>query len=237
MGPVESDERFDGVRQLWAGRFQGVLATHSLAEPGWPFPTVVPYCLDRDGRPLLLLSHLALHTKNLDADPRCGLSVSEPTPGDVQQSLRLSCVARAERADPADQASHARWLRYYPDSRFYLEELNFRLYRLVPTRFHMNGGFAAARWLGTERVLHTSPFDERTELGLLDGIADLAPELERVAPAGCQGPIRLAGLDPWGLDLASGPCIKRIPFLAPVLDVEALRTALNAAVTAYDSAS
>lgn len=64
------------AQSLWAGRFQGVLSTHSQAHPGYPFGSVVPYCLDNVGFPLLLLSHLAQHTRNLMAEPRCALTLA-----------------------------------------------------------------------------------------------------------------------------------------------------------------
>lgn len=54
----------------------GVLSTHSQAHPGYPFGSVVPYCLDNVGFPLLLLSHLAQHTRNLMAEPRCALTLA-----------------------------------------------------------------------------------------------------------------------------------------------------------------
>lgn len=216
----ESDDRFEDARQLWAGRFQAVLSTHSQAEPGYPFASVVPYCLDREGRALLLLSHLAQHTKNLIADPRCGMSVAEVAAGDVQQTLRLSCVADCGIVDHADSDAHGRWFRYYPDSRVYLEQLNFRLYRLSPKRFHYNGGFAAARWLGTEWVLRPSPFSADEEGRMLDELSGLAPSL---APSA-----RLAGVDPWGLDLRHTGRLERIPLPGPLDTLEALREVLLA---------
>ncbi len=216
----ENDDRFEDARQLWAGRFQGVLSTHSQAEPGYPFASVVPYCLDREGRALLLLSHLAQHTKNLIADPRCGISVAEAAEGDVQQTLRLSCLADCRAVEGTDTDAHGRWFRYYPDSRVYFEQLNFRLYRLQPKRFHYNGGFAAARWLGTERVLRPSPFSADEETGVLDELAGLTPSL---AP-----PARLAGVDPWGLDLRHADRLERIPLPGPLDTPEALREVLLA---------
>ncbi len=228
----DRDPRFDAVRELWAGRFQAVLATASLAEPGYPHTSAVPYCLDSDGNPLLLLSHLAQHTKNLLADPRCALSVSEATDGDVQQSMRLSCPADCEPVDPADQGSHGRWFRYYPASRVYYEQLNFRLYRLKPRRFHFNGGFAAARWLGNERVMRRG-FDEDREVRTLAALIAL-PALSGGEPDGASEPhgpaqpLRLAGVDPWGLDLARGERLQRIGLPGPILGAEDLLTAISA---------
>lgn len=228
MAGNDRDERFEDARQLWAGRFQATLSTHSEAEPGYPFPSVVPYCLDRNGFPLLLLSHLAQHTKNLATDPRCGLLIAEPTQGDVQQTLRLSCPADATLVDTSDRLSHARWFRYFPASRPYFEQLNFRLYRLRPRRFLFNGGFATARWLGNERVLRGSPLDDAEETRLLGALVDL---LDGLPPLDVElaDPMRLAGLDPWGLDLAQGARLRRIALPGPLTTLEELRRAVLAA--------
>lgn len=216
----DSNSGIEAARALWAGRFQAVLATQSLAEPGYPFVSVVPYCLDRDGNALLLLSRLAQHTKNLGADPRCSLSVAEPTDEDVHRSLRLACLADCEPVDAADAASHNRWFRYFPATLPYYEQLDFSLYRLRPKRFHYNGGFATARWLGNERILRRG-FDEERET---DALALLAshPDLAKPGPSEDAGrkpesaeetadsELRLAGVDPWGLDLARGAYLYRI---------------------------
>jgi hypothetical protein len=224
----EGDQRFEDARQLWAGRFQAVLNTHSLAEPGYPFGSLVPYCLDQAGHALLLLSHLAQHTRNLNADPRCGLCLAQATDADPQQSLRLSCPADAQPVDLADTASHARWFRYFPASRPYFTELNFRLYRVRPRRFYFNGGFATARWLGTERILRPSPLDDADEVRLLGALGDLPGLLaERYGASGA--PIRLAGADPWGLDLALGEHLTRVPLPGPLSTLDSLRDAVLAA--------
>ena len=229
MTAPDRDPRFEDARQLWAGRFQAVLTTHSVAEQGYPFGSMVPYCLDRDGQALLLLSHLAQHTKNLNTDARCGLCVAEGTDGDVQQSLRLSCVADAEPVDPSDRASHARWFRYFPASRPYAEQLNFRLYRIRPRRFHFNGGFAAARWLGQERILWRSPLGDEEELSLLRALEDLTTRLtERMGASGA--PTRPVGIDPWGLDLAQGERLTRVPLTGPLTTLDAVRAAVQAAL-------
>jgi hypothetical protein len=230
----DTDPRFEAGRDLWAGRFQGVIATHSLAESGYPFASVVPYCLDTQGYALLLLSHLAQHTKNLEANPRCALSVSEAADGDVQQSLRLACPADCEPVDRADQASHGRWFRYYPASLPYFEQLNFRLYRLRPRRFHFNGGFATARWLGNERIMRRG-FEEDLEIRALAALRGL-PAFTASPPAHADSdiptakgavPLRIAGVDPWGADLAQGERLRRIPLPGPIAAPEDLVAVLS----------
>jgi putative heme iron utilization protein len=229
---------FEPVRQLWAGRFQGVISTQSHAEPGYPFGSLVPYCLDRAGRPVFLFSHLAQHAKNLAADPRCSLTLAEPVPGDVQQGQRLTCIGECTPLDPSEAKSLGRYLRYFPEGRMYAEQLNFRPYRLEPRRFHYNGGFAAARWLGRERVLRANPLDEETEASLAAALSrDQGPRLAALLPApeGADAspstPRRVAGIDPWGLDLGCGDRLRRVPFPRAMTDAQAIAAYVSGLVT------
>ena len=65
------------ARELLLKEYHGVLSTHSKAMPGFPFGSVVPYCLDAEGRPLLLISRIAQHTHNLQMQAKCSLLVGE----------------------------------------------------------------------------------------------------------------------------------------------------------------
>src|SRR5713226_2635275 len=59
---------------VYLGR-AGTLATLSRRHPGHPFASIMPYALDDDGRPLFLISTMAMHTQNLEADGRASLLV------------------------------------------------------------------------------------------------------------------------------------------------------------------
>jgi len=226
MSQPASAERLEPARRLWAGRFQAVLTTQSRAEPGYPFPSLVPYCLDQRGRVLLLLSRLAQHSRNLGADRRCGLLVSEPTDGDIQQATRIACLGDVDPVDRIDQAAYRRWFRYFPHTLPYHEQLDFGLYRLTPGRFHFNGGFATARWLTCDQVLRPSPLDDPEETALLATLEDLAQGLCARYRGCTESPARLAGLDPWGLDLACGERLMRLDLPGPLTDPDRIREAL-----------
>ena len=194
------------VGHLWTGRFQGVLSTHSQAHPGYPFGSLVPYCLDPSGRPLFQFSHLAQHTRNLLADPRCAFTVTEATLEDVQQILRLTCLGECRPATAGLDETTERYFRYYPDSRPYLEQLNFRLFRLEPQQLHLNGGFATARWAGAERLLRPPFVSGESEIPLLKRIAPrmetLGRRLLRRHPdASAAVPVTVVGADASGIDV------------------------------------
>lgn len=123
----------------------GTLATHSATLTGYPFATAVPYALDAAHNPVLCISALAEHTKNVLTDPRVSLSVVQPGAEDVQDSARLTMVADAERIEP-DEALRARYLRYLPRTEDLLM-LDFMFFRLRPKRIRYIGGVGRMGWV------------------------------------------------------------------------------------------
>src|SRR5438034_11208780 len=77
----------------------GVLSTVSLDVPGYPFGSITPYCTDEYCRPILYISEIAEHTRNILADPRVSFTVIERNShsDDVQSRGRLTCIANAPR--------------------------------------------------------------------------------------------------------------------------------------------
>lgn len=123
----------------------GTLATHSIALPGYPFATAIPYALDAAHNPVLCISALAEHTKNVLTNPRVSLSVVQPGADDVQDTARLTLVADAERFEP-DEALRARNLRYLPRTEDLLM-LDFMFFRLRPKRIRYIGGVGRMGWV------------------------------------------------------------------------------------------
>ncbi|MFM1891417.1 MAG: hypothetical protein RLZ44_494 [Pseudomonadota bacterium] len=226
------NEQSRAARQLLSGAFHGVLSTHSLEHPGYPFGSVGPYALDQAGMPVFLLSHLSQHTRNLEHDPRCGLTLLQGGAGDVQQRGRLSAIGDVEAADPAKVA--ARFLRYYPQARLYLEELGFRFFRFRPLRFHWNGGFATARWFGANRVLRANPFTAEQETALLEHMnRDHADAVHSYLAAAGVAPLPgeaviMSGIDAEGIDLRQADRLYRVPLTSEVGDLLQAREVLTA---------
>ena len=80
---------------MHSGRI-GSLSTLSRKQPGFPFGSLMPYGLDDEGRPIFLISTMAMHTQNLQADPRASLFVTEPdTSGDPLGSSRVALIGNA----------------------------------------------------------------------------------------------------------------------------------------------
>src|SRR5689334_18074420 len=87
--PVPEPTYAESARTLASVVHAGTLATVSRKHPGHPFASLMPYALDERGRPLVLISAMAVHTQNLESDPRASLFVLQPTGGDPLAAARV----------------------------------------------------------------------------------------------------------------------------------------------------
>jgi hypothetical protein len=137
------------ARELLERQRVAVLATLSSRHGGAPFTSLAPFALSERGEPLLLLSALAQHTRNLEADPRASLFVHDPAAAaeDPRTAPRLALVGRAHRVAPGDDAdARTRYLARHPEARGLLA-LDFALFELSVEEAQLVGGFAAAGWI------------------------------------------------------------------------------------------
>lgn len=158
----EGAERAGGVatiRALLDREPVGVLSTLSLRHPGWPYGTLVPFAVTGSGEPLLLLSALAQHTRNLEADPRATLLVfdGEAARGDPRTAARATLIGRAVRVGAAEEADAAeRYGARVPGAKGMLA-LDFSLWRLEVEEAQLVGGFAAAGFFGGDELRSARP--------------------------------------------------------------------------------
>lgn len=204
------------ARELLLKEYRGVLSTHSKAMPGFPFGSVVPYCLDADGCPLLLISRIAQHTHNLMQDNKCSLLVGERGAEDVQAVGRLTLLAHAHalQETPQIEAAAARYYRYFPESRDFHQVHDFDFWRLEPVRWRFIGGFGAIHWL--DQVALGNPFAGEAELSMVEHMSsDHASALAHyVALAGLptHTPAQLVGIDAEGFHLRIGQSLYWLNF-------------------------
>jgi len=127
----------------------GTLATLSRRHPGHPFASVMPYALDDAGRPLFLISSMAMHTQNLEADARASLLVTQPDwTGDPLAAGRLTLMGEARRVpDPDAAAARERYLAGHERARYWADFEDFGLWRLDVADLYYIGGFAAMDWV------------------------------------------------------------------------------------------
>lgn len=126
----------------------GYLSTISLRYPGWPFGSVMPFAADDSGAPLFLISSLALHTKNLDADPRASLLVTQTdSAADPLAIARLTILGNARRVEDEIDAMRERYLQKHPRARAWSGFGDFHLYRLEVVDLYYVGGFGVQQWI------------------------------------------------------------------------------------------
>ncbi|MGV8919626.1 MAG: HugZ family protein [Pseudomonas sp.] len=207
------------ARSLLLKEYRGVLSTHSKSMPGYPFGSVVPYCLDDQGRPLILISRIAQHTHNLQKDPKCSMLVGEREAEDVQAVGRVTVLAEASKLTDgaAIEAAALRYYRFFPESASYHSAHDFDFWVLTPVRYRFIGGFGAIHWL--EDVALANPFAGAAETSMVEHMnADHSKAIAHyVELSGLpQGePAILVGIDSEGLHLRIAAGIYWLPFAQP----------------------
>ncbi len=208
-----------------------MLSTISKRLAGHPFGSVVPYVLDHDAQPVILISRLAEHTKNIEGDARVSLLVNDPA-GDIQAGARLTLVGNAARADGGLEALQARYLNYFPDAARLFALGDFALYQIRPLQLRWIGGFGDIQWISAEAYAPPANRLASEEQDILAHMnADHAHNLRdycrhfhgRVAVEA-----RMAGIDCDGFDVRADGELVRFDFELPATDAAAARAALVA---------
>jgi putative heme iron utilization protein len=216
------------ARNLFLQQSFGVLATISLDLPGYPFGSVTPYCADEQGRPVIYISRIAQHTKNIIADRRVSLTVLENgLSDDVQAQGRLTCIADAVPVGSDNEAAASqRYFRYFPSARQYEQTHDFVFFRLEAVRIRFIGGFGRIYWLEPEEFLVPNPFSPAQESQILNHMnSDHQDALRRY----CGGePAEMVGIDGEGFDVLASSRKRRFTFETPIHTMEDARRALVA---------
>jgi putative heme iron utilization protein len=146
-----TDRRDPGsqARALLQSEWNGVLSTISVHRAGYPYGSLTPYALSRRGTPIVLISTLAAHTKNLLADARACLFVADSgAAADPQAGGRVSLLGRIERVPaPEEDDARARYLARVPQAAGYFETHDFQLWELAVEEVRLIAGFGQIGWL------------------------------------------------------------------------------------------
>lgn len=189
------------ARTLVASIGSGALST--LGDGGFPFGSVVAHAVDAVGRPLLLLSDLAEHSRNLAADARASLLVGEAGSGDPLDRARVTLVGTVAPApDALDdyRAVHGGMLG---------TDHGFRMYRLEVTGVRFVGGFARMSWVDAGRYAAAEPDPLiASAAGIVDHMnddhADALVELCRtLGDRPDTTTARMVGVDRYGFDVST----------------------------------
>jgi len=221
------------ARELVRRHRSGVLSTHSAKFPGYPYGSALPHICDHAGRPIVLISHLAEHTHNLEADPRVSFIVCASGP-DLQAQPRVTVLGTAHPS-PDQDAIGSRYLRFYPEHEQYLQIGGFRFFAIEPIQVRFIQGFGGLHWIAGESYLARNPLED-AEAGILehmnqdhaDALRDYCRHVHGVTPTHAE----MVGIDSDGFDLRADGSLLRIPFPEAVENPGGVRTALIALANA-----
>jgi putative heme iron utilization protein len=228
------DTTFDAplaVKKLLREGRSGALAT-LMAGSGDPYCSLVNAATAPDGAPLLLLSKLALHTKNILADARVSLMLDERKEGDPLEGARVMLMGTAAVAP--EPAVRAAYLRRHPEAEMFAGFADFAFYRMAVARAHLVAGFG--------RIVDLSPAEVLTDLS--DALALAEAEADAIAHmnadhaealrlyatrllGAADGDWKCVGIDPEGLELQRGRDALRLAFPQRVTGPGPLRAMLK----------
>ena len=225
------DARIAAKKLLREGR-SGALAT-LMAGSGDPYCSLVNVATASDGAPILLLSKLAIHTKNILANARVSLMLDERKEGDPLQGARIMLMGRL--AATADAVARAAYLRRQPEAEMFAGFADFAFYRMDVARVHLVAGFGRIVDLTAQDVLTDTAGAEpllEAEAGAIAHMnADHADACRLYATkllGGPDGEWTCVGIDPEGIELQRGRTALRLFFAQRVTAPGALRAVLKA---------
>lgn len=227
-----TDTAAAAVRRLIREARFGALAT--LEREGGPYASLVAVATDPEGRPTLLISRLARHTRNITGDTRVSLLVSAGA-ADPLDAPRASLVGRIEPAP--EPTVRARYLSRHPAAQGYADFTDFAFYRVAVESAHLVEGFG--RIVDVPGAALLTDWSDADELATgYEGVishmnADHAEAVALYATALVGAPAgdwRMASLDPEGFEIASQDRVCRLDFSQRINSLSAVRQELVALV-------
>jgi heme iron utilization protein len=145
------------ARTIVTAGHTAALSTVAVDSGGVPFGSLVAHAVDGLGRPLLCLSDLAEHSRNLTADPRASVLVTESGDGDPLALGRVTLLGEVSvLAGDERSTALATYQAAHPDA-FYVEFSDFRIYRLEVTSARFVGGFGRMSWVDAAGYASAEP--------------------------------------------------------------------------------
>jgi putative heme iron utilization protein len=226
----KTEQAAQQARALFQSRGDGVLSTHSVDLPGYPFGSITPYCLNKDGQPVILISTLAQHTHNIWADDKVSLIAYDPQTEDTQAAGRVTYIGNAVKTD--DEETAERYYRFHPTSRSFHKTHDFSFYVINCVRVRYIGGFGEIYWVEKDDFLKENPFSFEEETGIVEhmnadhqdamnhycDLFELAYDADNLP--------KLVGMDSEGFELRIGGRVERIQLDSPISNTLEARQAL-----------
>jgi hypothetical protein len=137
----------------------GSFSTMSRKQPGFPFGSVMPYGLDDYGRPIFLISTMAMHTQNLQAEVRASLLVTQPdTDGEPLGASRVTLLGNVLPVSNTELAqARDLYLSRHANSKYWVDFEDFSFYRMDVIDVYYVGGFGVMGWVSASDYDRSEP--------------------------------------------------------------------------------
>jgi putative heme iron utilization protein len=221
------------ARSLLRRSRQGALAT-LVPGSGDPYCSLVNVASHPDGSPILLISRLALHTRNILGDSRVSLMLDERAAGDPLEGSRIMLAGRAEQAEGDPVALlRRRYLNAHPTAETFVDFKDFAFFRIRPSGAHLVAGFG--------RIVDLQPEQFLTDLEGAESLLEAEPDAVEHMNTDHREAMALyatkllgaeaadwscSGYDPEGIDMQAGGVTLRLDFPERVSDATGLRKML-----------
>ena len=220
------------VKSLLRRSRQGALAT-LMSGSGDPYCSLVNVASHPDGSPILLISRLAIHTRNLVADARVSLMLDERVEGDPLEGSRIMLSGHAEEITSKREIARRRYLNAHPTAEVFVDFKDFSFFRIRPTGTHLVAGFGRILDLKPEEFL-TDVSDAEALVEAEQGAVEHMNSDHREALGlyatrllgAAVAEWRCSGIDPEGIDLQAGNRTLRLDFPERVTSPAELRKVL-----------
>jgi putative heme iron utilization protein len=222
------------ARSLLRRSRQGALAT-LVPGSGDPYCSLVNVASHPDGSPILLISRLALHTRNILDDGRVSLMLDERAAGDPLEGSRIMLAGRAGEAGGGEQIAllRRRYLSAHPSAEAFVDFKDFAFFRIQPSGAHLVAGFG--------RIVDLKPQQFLTDIAGAEALLEAEPGAVEHMNADHRDAMNLyatkllgaeaadwtcTGCDPDGMDMQAGTATLRLDFPERVTSGNELRKML-----------
>ena len=217
------------IRGLMRSLRLATLSTGLATADGWPYGSMVTVAIDQGAHPLLLMSGLSDHTRNLAEDSRASLLFLQPTRHrNPQRGARVTIMGNIRKTNKSRHAE--RFLTMHPEAQIYAGFGDFNFYRMSVERAHWVGGFAQAQWIDGKHVTLSATVVRtisEIESSVIDHMnSDHVDTVDLYAQnlLGRRGyGWRMVGIDGDGADLERDGRFARLPFPSVISDASEAR--------------
>ena len=196
-------------QKLFFNNKLGILSTISYEYTGFPFGSLVTYCVNYNGRPIIYISSIAEHTINLNKNKKCSLTIVKTNNKDIQASERLTLLCKSKKIGKNRlKKTNEKYFRIFSEAVNYKNFHNFEIYELEIVKIRYIGGFGKIYWFNKNIFITKNAFDEEIEKSIIkhmneDHLSSMIKYLKEYKAINVEKTenVQMCNIDQFGFDL------------------------------------